>query len=413
MYRIWWDHWLSERGLSCGTLGLSDPRMRSGVLPVALAEILTGEKAAICYQKPQDDGQERENLLAAMALLRTANIPLVSANGSQRTLVGLPESVDEYTTMASRMQLGDETAVASLTWSLILFVDVGSRPDCPSKGALAELLTWARDATHGYDDVSIGFTRYAWSDAFADGMAWCALIDAHDESLLNRNALSEMGAPERRRALFSVAESQLDIPALCDADEPVDDPRVAITFTAQLRNALHARQLIAEQRRLEAAREEARAARAREQLAAQHSAPKAQPPQSVPEDAPLPEGEQARDAAIAERPHEEAPPASAAETRAADASAADTVESFDRVAAQLASGSGAGVSADHGRSVTIDVAALEAKSFSRHSVAWQLRRRRERDSAARSPEQPPRQSVFPYPLPRASSTGPATPRLEV
>ena len=149
-----------------------------------------------------------------VALLRTARIPLVSANGSSRSLKELPAAVDQYTHLATQLQQGSEAAFASLTWSLILHVDVGSRPSCPSHCALGELLTWARDTCEGYAGVDIGRTRYAWSNAFADGLAWCAMVDAHDPSLLDLNEVSQMEAEERLLVLFQVAEAKLDVPCL-------------------------------------------------------------------------------------------------------------------------------------------------------------------------------------------------------
>jgi len=220
-----------------------------------MAEMLTGERADVHYEKPWDDAERRQNQLAAMGLLRTFNIPLVSANGSSRALNRLPEAIDEYSAMASKLQEGSAAAVASLTWSLILHVDCGSRPDCPSQRALGELLSWARETTEPYG-IEIGRTRYAWSNAFEDGMAWCALVDAHDSQLLDFDAVSRMEPAARLGTFFAMAEQELDVPLLCDPDMPaVDDPRVAITVTAQLRNALQAREMFAEQSRLEVERE--------------------------------------------------------------------------------------------------------------------------------------------------------------
>jgi len=382
--------------------------MRAGELPLALVEILTGECADL-----QDRQQPREKLLAAMSLLRASRIPLVSANGSTRSLTVLPEACDEYAEMASAVCAGKASTVASLTWSLILHVDVGCGPE--SKGALAELLTWARDATSGYSGVAIGRTRYAWSEAFADGMVWCALLDAHDDQLINLSEVSQLGGEERRKVLFAVAEAALDIPVFCDAALPVDDPRVAITFTAQLRNALHARQVLAEQARLEAARAEAEARQTVEQQAVQRREVEAQQRPRAQEQAARLEARRRHAAAEATL----ADDASAAGAAAADA--AEAIDSFDRVASHLASGAGHLASVAVGMADgqrTADDTAAATKSFSRHSVAWQLRRRRElslRQGAGRKgPTASPRaESAFPYPLPRVSSTAPATPRLAV
>lgn len=353
LYGRWWNHWLQERGLAFDGIGdVMGDGMCSGVLPLAMAEMLTGEKAAVHHAKPKDDDERRQNQLAAMGLLRAFRVPLVSANGSQRQLAlnRLPEDVDEYAAMASKLLEGSHEAFASLTWSLILHVDCGSRPDCPSQRALSELLTWAREAATPYCGVEIGRTRYAWSQAFEDGMAWCALVDAHDPTLLDLDAVSRMEPEERLAAFFSMAERELDVPLLCDAGtQAVDDPRIAITVTAQLRNALQAREMFAEQSQLEVEREasEKEAAAERQRLEA--------------------EEERLREAA----------------------------RQRQRLAAE-----------EHERALL---------SMSKHSVAWQLRRKREALSG--TPHSPskarkPLSELRPW-IARASSEGGATPRLTI
>jgi len=275
--------------------------------------------------------------------------------------------------------------VASLTWSLILHVDVGSRPDCPSQRALGALLTWARESVEGYDDVSIGRTRYAWSEAFADGMAWCALIDVHEPSLFDVQEAMRMTPEERLRALFEMAETQLDIPVLCTDFTPVDDPRIAITFTAQLRNALEARQMLSGQSELELARaeeeKERRLLAERDQqrvLEERRQAELGHAMSSIREDQ-LQEVSTDHEKQACEPRRLAKPPAVDAVTIPQDA-------------------------------LAVDMMAIERNSSLRHSVAWKLRRRREQltGTAYKSPTKSPARQ-----LARASSTGPTTPRLAV
>jgi len=254
--RQWWNDWLSQRGIVARDLPCD---VRSGELAISLAEILTGTQADQHHSKPARDQERKENLLAAITLLRRARVPLVSANGSEREVNSLPEAVDAFARTATQLAAGQPGAVCSLTWSLILHIDVRTMPEVSSSAALADLLDWARRTTDGYAGIEIGRTRYAWSSCFADGLAWCALLHAHDPSLIPYSTMTcdDVEPETRLRAVFEAARARLGVPELITRPSDVHDPRVAIAYTAALRSALNA---AADQRELDEQRSAALAA---------------------------------------------------------------------------------------------------------------------------------------------------------
>jgi len=231
MFQDWWNDWLSQRALRVSDSGL-DADVRRGEKTIALCELVTGGKALPADSSP------RERNIAAMSLLRAGNIPLISANGSQRALASLPRGVDAYVDLASRLTEGSWTAVASLTWSLILFVDVVTGPDETTATALSNLLEWVHERVGSYT-LELGRTRYAWSDNFADGLVWAALLHSHNPPLIDFAEVSMLLAEERLEAVFLSAKIHLSVYAIATASDVMSsDPRVAIAYTAALRNAI-------------------------------------------------------------------------------------------------------------------------------------------------------------------------------
>ena len=273
LYRSWWNHHLQKRGLQIEAVD----DLRSGVLPFALAQVLVSEEYTPKYASPTTQRQCMHNLLGFVAILRAEGVPLVSANGSTRRVMGqaLPESIDEYTALARALSAGQVDAFSSLTWSLILRYDVcaGER-DLPVAEGLRQLLQWVRAETDGYDGVVVGETRYAWSSGFSDGLAFCALLHAYDGSLVDWRRLSRASAQERLIVVFGAAADALDVPRLCSPPAMLEgDPRLAIAYTAALRLAIETertrRVRIAHGVRVRAEAERAEAARAAAQAEAE------------------------------------------------------------------------------------------------------------------------------------------------
>lgn len=126
---------------------------------------------------------------------------------------------------------GEKRDILGMIWCLIHKFEIQNISE-EQQSAKEGLLLWCKKKTKGYKNVNV--TNF--NTSFQDGLAFCALIHKHRPDLIDFDSLDPSKKKENLQLAFDVAEKQLDIPQLLDADDIINsvkpDDKSIMTYVA-------------------------------------------------------------------------------------------------------------------------------------------------------------------------------------
>jgi len=211
VFTNWVNSHLRKRNLKVENL-LTD--LETGVLLIHLYEIISDENLGKFYPQPVSKFHKIANLSVVVDKINS----FVSSVG-----IKVQFSAEQIIGADSRSILG-------MIWVLIHKFEIQDISE-EELSARDGLLLWCKKKTAGYKDVKV----QNFSESWQDGLAFCALIHVHRPDLIDFDSLNKDNALENLQLAFNVAEKDLDIPQLLDAEDMVrvrPDDKSVMTYVA-------------------------------------------------------------------------------------------------------------------------------------------------------------------------------------
>lgn len=184
----------------------------SGVKLIRLLEIIGNEPLGKYNKNPRLQIQKVENLNTALDFIKHRGIMLHN--------IGAEDIID-----------GNLKLILGLMWILILRFTIS---EIFEEGISAKegLLLWCQRKTAGYKGVKVKDFSSSW----ADGLAFCALIDCHRPDLLDYDDLDRTDHRGNVALALKIAGEQLGIPQILDVEDLCNvkqpDERSVMTYVA-------------------------------------------------------------------------------------------------------------------------------------------------------------------------------------
>lgn len=212
-FTAWCNSHLRKMGIHIESVAQD---FRSGVNLVKLLEVISGGEIARL-----ETGKMRihkvNNVRKALDFVASKGVNLIG--------IGAEEIVD-----------GNLKMTLGMIWTIILrfaIQDISVEEMSAKEG----LLLWCQKKTQPYKNVNV--TNFHTS--FKDGLAFCALIHRHRPDLIDYNHLRKENSVYNLQYAFEVAEKELDIPIMLDANDIAStlrpDERAIMTYVSSYYHA--------------------------------------------------------------------------------------------------------------------------------------------------------------------------------
>jgi len=207
----WVNSHLRKRDLKVDSL-IND--LESGVPLINLYEIISDEALGKYYSDPKSKFHKIANL---GSVLQKINSFVHS--------VGIKVEFS-----AEQVMEKDKRQILGMIWCLIHKFEIQDISE-EELSAREGLLLWCKKKTKDYRNVKVDNFNSSWQD----GLAFCALIHKHRPDLIDFDSLDKANQKENLQLAFDVAEKELDIPQLLDADDMVNfrpEDKSVMTYVA-------------------------------------------------------------------------------------------------------------------------------------------------------------------------------------